>query len=59
MKAYTLSCRDTGVDCPGSFTTESKEELIEHIQLHAREAHDKPDLAAEDVEELIKVTTSV
>jgi len=41
--AYSLACADTGADCPGSFTTEGKEELVEHVQLHAQRAH--PELA--------------
>jgi predicted small metal-binding protein len=59
MTAYTVSCRDTGADCPGSFTTESKDELVEHVQLHARKAHGKPDLSREDIEPAIKVATPV
>ena len=59
MTSYTVVCRDTGVDCPGSFTTESKEELIEHVQLHAREAHGKPNLAPEAIEGLMKVSSTV
>src|SRR5438552_6983376 len=34
----------TGVDCPGSFTTETKEELMKHVELHANEAHPHLDL---------------
>ena len=41
--AFSLACADTGADCPGAFTTESKEELMEHVQMHAQRAH--PDLA--------------
>jgi predicted small metal-binding protein len=59
MTAYTVSCRDTGADCPGSFTTESKDELVEHVQLHARKAHGKPDFSREDIEPAIKVATPV
>jgi len=59
MQSYSVSCRDSGSDCPGSFTTESKEELIEHVQLHARKAHEKPDLSREDIEPAIKVATPV
>jgi predicted small metal-binding protein len=59
MKAYTVSCRDTGADCPGSFTTESKDELIEHVQLHATKAHGEPDLSREAIEPAIKVATPV
>ncbi|MFA7324203.1 MAG: DUF1059 domain-containing protein [Candidatus Nanopelagicales bacterium] len=42
--AYSLTCADTGAQCPGSFTTEGKDELIEHVMLHAQRAH--PDLAS-------------
>jgi predicted small metal-binding protein len=59
MTAYTVSCRDTGADCPGSFTTESKDELVEHVQFHARKAHGNPDLSREDIEPAIKVATPV
>src|SRR6266700_3967217 len=37
--AYSIRCADAGVDCPGSFTTETKDELMKHIELHAKEAH--------------------
>ena len=33
--AYSIRCADAGVDCPGSFTTETKEELLKHVELHA------------------------
>ena len=59
MNAHTFACRDTGVDCPGSFTTESRDELIEHVQLHARKAHGKPDLSRGEIEPGIKVATPV
>ncbi len=41
--AYSLTCADTGADCAGSFTTEGKDELIEHVSLHTERAH--PELA--------------
>lgn len=41
--AYSLTCADTGASCPGNFTTESKDELVEHVMLHADRAH--PELA--------------
>ena len=37
--AYTLACADTGADCPGAFTTETRDELLEHVQLHAERSH--------------------
>ena len=53
--AYRITCADTGAKCPGSFTTEGKEELMEHVKIHATTAH--PDMAApppEAVEAMIK-----
>ena len=35
--AYSIRCVDAGTDCPGSFTTETKEELMKHVELHANE----------------------
>ncbi len=58
MNAYSMSCRDAGIDCPGSFTTESKDELIKHVQLHDQEVHMKG-LTPEDIEQFIKVSASV
>jgi predicted small metal-binding protein len=47
--AYSFACADMGADCPGSFTTETKDELLAHTQLHVQQAHpdlgDKPELA--------------
>ncbi len=37
--AHSIRCADAGTDCPGSFTTETKEELMKHLELHANEAH--------------------
>jgi Protein of unknown function (DUF1059) len=34
--AYSIRCADAGMDCPGSFTTETKEELIKHVELRTR-----------------------
>ncbi len=47
MMAYSIRCADAGVDCPGSFTTETKEELMKHVELHAKEAHPDLDLQPE------------
>ena len=52
--AYSIRCADAGVDCPGLFTTETKEELMKHVELHAKEAHPDLDLAPEQVEALVK-----
>jgi predicted small metal-binding protein len=53
-RAYSIRCADAGTDCPGSFTTETKEELIKHVELHASEAHPDLDLQPEQVEALVK-----
>jgi predicted small metal-binding protein len=39
--AYTYRCRDyPGMEaCPGSFTAESADEVMNHIELHAKAAH--------------------
>jgi predicted small metal-binding protein len=37
--AYSIKYADAGVDCPGSFTTETKDELMKHVELHAKKAH--------------------
>jgi predicted small metal-binding protein len=54
MMAYSIRCADAGVDCPGSFTTETKEELMKHVELHAKEAHPDLDLQPEQVEAFVK-----
>ena len=47
--AYSFACADMGADCPGAFTTESKDELLAHTELHVQQAHaelaGKPELA--------------
>jgi hypothetical protein len=40
--AYKISCVDAGSDCPGSFTTETEDELMEIVHLHQSIAH--PDI---------------
>jgi predicted small metal-binding protein len=52
-----MACREAGLGCPGSFTTESREELVKHVQLHAHESHPELDLSREDIDQLIKVAT--
>jgi predicted small metal-binding protein len=54
--AYSIVCADTGADCPGSFTTETKEELLKHAAIHAETAHPDLEITDEQVEALIKTT---
>jgi predicted small metal-binding protein len=35
----SYACADLGVECPGSFTTETEPELWRHIELHVEQAH--------------------
>ncbi|MGZ8755528.1 MAG: DUF1059 domain-containing protein [Acidimicrobiia bacterium] len=52
--AYSVTCADAGMDCPGQFTTETKEEVLKHVGMHAEEAHPGLEMTAEQVEALIK-----
>lgn len=54
--AYSAACADAGTDCPGKFTTETKDEVVKHVQMHAAEAHPGLELTAEEVDGLIKTT---
>jgi predicted small metal-binding protein len=54
--AYSMVCADTGADCPGLFTTETKEELFKHVEVHAEAAHPDLEITDEQVEALIKTT---
>jgi predicted small metal-binding protein len=50
--AFTYRCADfPGMEsCPGSFTADTKEEVLKHVELHATEAHqeDPAKWSAED-----------
>lgn len=55
--AKSFACGDAGMDCKGAFTSETEDELMKHVQLHAAEAHPgleiTPELAAK-VQSLVK-----
>jgi predicted small metal-binding protein len=51
--AYSLACADLGSPCPGFFTTESQDELWQHVALHAQQAHPGMEMTPE-VTELAK-----
>jgi uncharacterized protein DUF1059 len=40
--AFKVSCVDAGSTCPGSFTTETEDELMEIVHVHQAIAH--PDI---------------
>ena len=52
--AFSIKCADAGTDCSGAFTTETKEELMKHVALHAQEAHPELDLDPQQVEALVR-----
>jgi predicted small metal-binding protein len=54
--AYSIRCADAGMDCPASFTTESKDELMKHVELHAQEAHPGLELEPEQLDALVKAS---
>jgi predicted small metal-binding protein len=57
--SYSIRCADSGADCPGAFTTATEDELIEHLQVHARVAHPDMEMTPEtlaDIKGLIKVS---
>ena len=45
--AFKVSCVDAGSTCPGSFTTETEDELMEVVHLHQSLAHPDIDQSAE------------
>lgn len=53
---YSVTCADTGSDCPGQFTAGSREELDEHLQVHVQHAHPGLELSQEQVDGLVKQT---
>ncbi len=53
---YSVVCSDAASDCPGRFTTETKEELLKHLEIHGQTAHPDLDITDEQVEALIKTT---
>ncbi|MBK5269328.1 MAG: DUF1059 domain-containing protein [Acidimicrobiia bacterium] len=53
--AYTAACADTGADCPGNFTVETKGELVEHLNIHLAESHPGVEMTLDEVEQIIKV----
>ena len=50
--AVSWQCTDLGTDCTGEFTTPTEVELMEHITLHASQAHPEMDLTPDVVEQI-------
>lgn len=41
--AYKLVCAETGAKCPFEVVADTKDELMQHVQVHAKMAH--PEMA--------------
>lgn len=37
--AYKLVCAETGAKCPFEVTSPTKDELMDHVMVHAKHAH--------------------
>lgn len=54
--AHSVTCADTGADCSGHFTTDTREELMQHLAVHVEASHPGLELSADQVDSLIKTT---
>jgi predicted small metal-binding protein len=49
---YSINCADSGADCPGAFTTETEDELMQHLQVHASAAHPGMEMTPETLSQI-------
>lgn len=57
--AKSLSCADAGMDCPARFVTDTEDELMQHVQLHAGVAHPDLEITPELAEQIGKLVRTV
>ncbi|MBW3601106.1 MAG: DUF1059 domain-containing protein [Actinobacteria bacterium] len=57
--AYSIRCADSGGDCPGEFTTETQQELMSHVELHAAQVHPDMEFEGETREQLLSFVRTV
>ena len=57
--AYTLACRDAGVDCDHVARGETKEELMKNAAAHGKEVHGYTDEQLQDKEMMEKMNSLV
>lgn len=57
--AKSLRCADAGMDCPAQFTTDTEDELMQHVQLHAGVAHPDLEITPELAEQIGKLVRTV
>jgi len=47
--AYSLDCKDTGMDCDFSVTAQTEDEVMQQVAAHAAAAHPDLELTPETV----------
>ncbi len=52
--SYSVTCADSGADCPGQFTTETKEELMQHLQVHVEASHPGLEMTQDQIDGLVR-----
>jgi Protein of unknown function (DUF1059). len=52
LMAKSAACADLGMDCPGNFTVETEDELMQHLAMHAGAAHPDLEITPEVMEQL-------
>ena len=50
--AKSAACADIGLDCPGNFTVETEEELMQHLDMHTKVAHPEIEMTPEKIEQV-------
>jgi predicted small metal-binding protein len=57
--AYSFACKDAGVGCPGIFRVETEDELMQHLELHAKVAHPDIEMTPDTVRQFKSVIKKV
>ncbi len=55
--AYSIACKDMGSDCPGTFVTETEQELMVHAEMHVIAQHSSmtlDDATRKQLKDLVK-----
>jgi predicted small metal-binding protein len=57
--AKSITCSDTGADCPFSVRTAEESELMQHLQMHASTAHPDMEMNAETMAKVQSIIKTV
>lgn len=52
LMAKSAACADMGMDCPGNFTVETEDELMQHLGIHASTAHPELEMTPEKMDQM-------